>query len=206
MRRLAVGWRRSRETAHIGRDGLSASIAPDPGGDHPSHWRHPNFPNHGVVAIRRCAPAGCRLRSCREKGPVTGAGSPIPAPDNQRKVTRPGETRAASRTWMSYGACHGTNTELFFPVAGRALEQVDSAKAVCGRCNVSVDCLSYALATTQHGIWGGTTGDERAAMRTVGRRELNPVARRGDAPCGAREPGSPGWWSALSRRRATGPA
>lgn len=139
---------------------------------------------------------------------MTGTGSPIPAPDNQRKVTRPGETRAASRGWMSYGACDGADTELFFPVAaaGRALEQVNSAKAVCGRCKVRADCLSYALETMQHGIWGGTTGDERAAMRTLGRRARNPMARRGDVPRVPREPGSPEWWSTLSRRPATGPA
>jgi hypothetical protein len=32
--------------------------------------------------------------------------------------------------------------------------------------------LSYALQTMQHGIWGGTTGDERAAMRAIARHEL----------------------------------
>jgi WhiB family redox-sensing transcriptional regulator len=69
--------------------------------------------------------------------------------------------------WMPRGACHGTDTEVFFPIAttGRALEQVRSAKAVCVRCEVRASCLSYALETGQHGIWGGTTGDERVAMR-----------------------------------------
>lgn len=105
---------------------------------------------------------------------MTGTGSLVPAPDDQRQATRPGATREGSRDWMSYGACHGADTELFFPVAtaGRALKQISSAKAVCSRCKVNLDCLSYALQTMQHGIWGGTTGDERAAMRAIARHEL----------------------------------
>ena len=90
-------------------------------------------------------------------------------------------TREGSRNWMSHGACHDADTELFFPVAaaGRALEQVNSAKAVCGRCKVRADCLSYSLETRRHGIWGGTTGDERTAMRAISGRPRSPMARRG---------------------------
>jgi WhiB family transcriptional regulator, redox-sensing transcriptional regulator len=107
---------------------------------------------------------------------VTGAGSPVPAPGSQRHATFPAGTREGSGDWMAYGACHGADPELFFPVAtaGRALEQVNSAKAVCVRCTVRADCLSYALQTMQHGIWGGTTPDERAALRAVSRRAPSP--------------------------------
>lgn len=96
----------------------------------------------------------------------------------------PVRTRGGFRDWMSRSACHGTDTELFFPIAatGRALEQIDSAKAVCGRCTVREDCLSYALATMQHGIWGGTTWDERAAMRAIRRRALRRMTRNKDTP------------------------
>jgi|GEM_PF-4807458 hypothetical protein len=49
--------------------------------------------------------------------------SPVPAPDNQRHVTLPAGTREGSRGWIPHGACHGADTELFFPIAtaGRAL-------------------------------------------------------------------------------------
>jgi WhiB family redox-sensing transcriptional regulator len=122
---------------------------------------------------------------------VTGTGSPVPAPDNPQHVTLPGGTREGAHGWMSGGACHGADTELFFPIAtaGRALKQINSAKAVCGRCKVRADCLSYALETMQQGIWGGTTGDERAAMRAISRRALRPTARREDPPHGPRGPG-----------------
>ncbi len=80
-------------------------------------------------------------------------------PSSQFAVRSPG--------WMPRGACQGEDPELFFPIAtaGPALAQVLAAKAVCFRCAVRAACLSYALATGQAGIWGGTTQEERHAMR-----------------------------------------
>jgi WhiB family transcriptional regulator, redox-sensing transcriptional regulator len=79
---------------------------------------------------------------------------------------------AVSTGWMLRGACRGEDPELFFPVtaASPALAQVLAAKAVCFRCVVRAACLSYALATGQAGIWGGTTQEERQAMRRPSRR------------------------------------
>jgi WhiB family redox-sensing transcriptional regulator len=78
------------------------------------------------------------------------------------------EFAAGSPGWMPRGACRGEDPELFFPVtaAGPALAQVFAAKAVCFQCAVRAACLSYALATGQAGIWGGTTQEERHAMRS----------------------------------------
>ena len=77
------------------------------------------------------------------------------------------EFSGRSPGWMPRGACQGEDPELFFPIAatGPALAQVIAAKAVCFRCAVRAACLSYALATGQAGIWGGTTQEERHAMR-----------------------------------------
>ena len=68
---------------------------------------------------------------------------------------------------MASGACHGVDPELFFPISitGRAMPQINSAKAVCGGGTVRRNCLSYALLTMPDGIWGGTTREERIAMR-----------------------------------------
>jgi WhiB family transcriptional regulator, redox-sensing transcriptional regulator len=68
--------------------------------------------------------------------------------------------------WMSRGACQGEDPELFFPTAstGPFRDQISAAKAVCGGCSELRVCLSYAIRTTQDGIWGGTTKDERRAM------------------------------------------
>jgi WhiB family transcriptional regulator, redox-sensing transcriptional regulator len=82
---------------------------------------------------------------------------------------RGGATRSAAAFsgWMSRGACRSEDTELFFPIAatGPALPQISAAKQVCQRCTVCALCLAYALETRQAGIWGGTTAEERHAMR-----------------------------------------
>jgi len=79
----------------------------------------------------------------------------------------PSDAARRSSEWMTRGACQRADPELFFPIAatGPALHQIDAAKAVCLDCAVRAACLSYGLETRQDGIWGGTTWDERAAMR-----------------------------------------
>jgi WhiB family transcriptional regulator, redox-sensing transcriptional regulator len=81
-------------------------------------------------------------------------------------------------SWMSRSACKRADPELFFPSAADAAGPVRAreAKAVCARCQVRGDCLAYALATRQkHGVWGGTTEDER---RTMTRRNHRVPASR----------------------------
>jgi WhiB family redox-sensing transcriptional regulator len=70
--------------------------------------------------------------------------------------------------WTLYAACRGQDPELFYPVsfAGPALADVARAKAICARCGVRPDCLSWALrAGEPDGVWGGTTPEERRHLR-----------------------------------------
>ena len=74
----------------------------------------------------------------------------------------------ASDEWRRTAACRDTDPDLFFPVGttGPAIEQIESAKAVCRACHAQTLCLEYALATNQDsGIWGGTSEDERRQLR-----------------------------------------
>jgi WhiB family redox-sensing transcriptional regulator len=77
-----------------------------------------------------------------------------------------------SEHWTDRAACRepGIDPELFFPVSesGPAVWQVAAAKAVCARCPVTADCLSWAMrAGEADGIWGGTTPGERRTLRRV---------------------------------------
>ncbi len=75
---------------------------------------------------------------------------------------------AADYSWRANAICRDTDPELFFPVGttGYALVQIDRAKEVCDECPVKVECLDYALETNQDsGIWGGTSEEERRAIR-----------------------------------------
>jgi len=84
--------------------------------------------------------------------------------------------------WRSVAACRSADPDLFFPISdsGPAVEQAVTAKAICATCRVRHECLAFALRTGQvHGIWGGTTEDERAAVRRRPASE-QPVT---DEPC-----------------------
>jgi WhiB family transcriptional regulator, redox-sensing transcriptional regulator len=70
--------------------------------------------------------------------------------------------------WRLHASCRSTDPDLFFPVGatGLALDQIDSAKRVCALCPVNEACLEFALATNQDsGVWGGTSEEERRALR-----------------------------------------
>jgi WhiB family redox-sensing transcriptional regulator len=70
--------------------------------------------------------------------------------------------------WRDEAACLHVDPDLFFPLgtAGPALRQVDEAKRICRTCPVRTPCLTWALAQeNSSGIWGGTTEEERRAIR-----------------------------------------
>ncbi|MFD7707862.1 WhiB family transcriptional regulator [Streptomyces sp. NPDC059786] len=81
--------------------------------------------------------------------------------------------------WREIAACLHADPDLFFPIGstGPTVEQIDEAKAVCGRCPVLDQCLGTALRLGHvEGIWGGTTETERRAMRRLEvRRRLAAV-------------------------------
>jgi WhiB family redox-sensing transcriptional regulator len=77
-------------------------------------------------------------------------------------------TAGRATNWRASGACLHSDPDLFFPIssAGRAGEQIAQAKAICSRCPVRRECLEFAYANAPvHGIWGGTTLEERQQAR-----------------------------------------
>lgn len=77
--------------------------------------------------------------------------------------------------WVQRAKCKDEDPELFFPIgtSGPALEQIERARAVCMQCEVREECLEWALASGQDaGVWGGTSEEERKAMRRT--RRLGP--------------------------------
>jgi WhiB family transcriptional regulator, redox-sensing transcriptional regulator len=78
--------------------------------------------------------------------------------------------------WVALAACHGQPTVWWFPatedVPG-ASETPDTkqARAICRTCPVMKECRDHAVTHNERGIWGGTTGSERRALRRARRKK-----------------------------------
>jgi len=89
-------------------------------------------------------------------------------------------TMIATSGWWEQAACRSADPDLFFPVsAGSAgFSELAAAKSVCASCAIRRRCLEYALDTRQdHGVWGGTSEDERRAI--VASRSRDRLSRVG---------------------------
>ena len=74
--------------------------------------------------------------------------------------------------WQTTGLCRGVTTNIFFP---DDFELPDpAAQRLCRRCPAREACLQYALEHEEFGIWGGTTDDQREAMRRTRHRVKCP--------------------------------
>ena len=108
------------------------------------------------------------------------------------------------RDWWRSAACREMDPELFFPVGARGpgAGEIDRAKAICAGCRVRRQCLQYALATHQmHGVWGGTTEEERQ-LRVRREREREQRQRRKVVRPALGEPGGSGTRARSTRIRS----
>lgn len=79
--------------------------------------------------------------------------------------------KALESSWADHAACadapisdRHAPASIFFADIGRdpvSRMEVVQAKAYCLECPVQPECLEYAFATRQQGIWGGLTEKER---------------------------------------------
>jgi WhiB family redox-sensing transcriptional regulator len=83
--------------------------------------------------------------------------------------------------WRSSAACLSADPDLFFPISstGPAERQIARAKVICAGCPVRIQCLDFALTHDQtHGIWGGTTPEDRQRDRRRRRRRAAAAAAK----------------------------
>jgi WhiB family redox-sensing transcriptional regulator len=62
-------------------------------------------------------------------------------------------------------ACLGIDVELFFTEERGNYPHLADIKRICNTCPVRVECFDYAIDTLVHGIWAGTTKEERDKYR-----------------------------------------
>ena len=100
----------------------------------------------------------------------------IPA-QNSSALNKPHQARKAANKADSEGkldiACVGEDPELFFSAGKMPKKQAEAAKAICRRCKIIEQCLDDALKTdNRHGVWGGTTPEERSTMKLTRKRRI----------------------------------
>ncbi|MEV0493074.1 WhiB family transcriptional regulator [Streptomyces atratus] len=89
--------------------------------------------------------------------------------------------------WHSEAVCRRDEARLFFapskePTAAR-LSREESAKRVCARCPVMIECQEHALVQPEpYGVWGGLTAAERRVV--LARRRRREMELKAAAPAG----------------------
>lgn len=63
---------------------------------------------------------------------------------------------------LSQAACGDANPDLFFSVD---IRDIAEAKAYCRICPLVESCLNEAMANEEIGVWGGTTTEDRIAIK-----------------------------------------
>ena len=83
------------------------------------------------------------------------------------KMNQPQTNNYGDVSW-EYAECRNADTELFYAhrdeLAERGLN-MRNIRAMCGRCVIRRDCLSYAMGNEKYGMWGGLTQEERTYVR-----------------------------------------
>ena len=75
---------------------------------------------------------------------------------------------AVTPGWQTRAACNGEPGDAFFPEPDDATATATTAAlAMCTGCRVRSACRAAALLGDEHGIWGGTTEDDRARMHAA---------------------------------------
>ncbi len=72
--------------------------------------------------------------------------------------------------WYDRAACAGMGTARFFPSSADPDNWDQQARAACSICPVRVECLDWALAHGEQGIWGGVDEHGRVRLRRAWRR------------------------------------
>jgi WhiB family redox-sensing transcriptional regulator len=86
-------------------------------------------------------------------------------------MPRRNELPGRPHDWMAHAACQGMELAIFFP--GRGPNHAAEGKTACRSCPVRTECLEWALASGERGIWGGKGDQERRALLRHRRRKAS---------------------------------
>lgn len=73
------------------------------------------------------------------------------------------QSEGIDMAWQDFASCRGADPDLFFPERGASTR---TAKGICRACSVQVECLEFAIVSSEKfGIWGALSERERRKIR-----------------------------------------
>jgi Transcription factor WhiB len=81
-----------------------------------------------------------------------------------------GDDRDTLAYVLTFGACRGMDTNLFFPS-----DPDQEPPAVCSTCPVVDECFSWGLHYEDNGCWGGVSETGLRQLRAMGGIEIEPI-------------------------------
>ncbi len=87
------------------------------------------------------------------------------------------QVRAGDNAWMAQAACRADHydPEWFWPLTSDN-HAAQAALAICATCDVTDECLQFALVNNEtSGVWGGTTPSQRQALRLYAKKNGVPI-------------------------------
>lgn len=119
------------------------------------------FPGEDRCGTHRGHAKGCRDQQCKDA--ESGYRRELRSARSDRlKFSDRRTPYLVAGEWAQEAACRGMDVSLWFPGRGQDFR---TAKEVCVRCPVRIQCLNLAIANDeQFGIWGGLAPDDREAI------------------------------------------
>jgi len=105
----------------------------------------------------------CYQRTLREQNTATREARKQAAHENANQILNllPTPT-TTNETWRNDALCAQTDPETFYPLENHSARP---AKTICAMCDVTNECLAYALTNREpFGIWGGLTPRQRQKL------------------------------------------
>lgn len=75
------------------------------------------------------------------------------------------DTSLSSTAWKEQASCSSEHTSIFFSTVKSS--DTTTALQICKKCPVRADCLLEALQYDYHGVWGGSTYDQRLSITRI---------------------------------------
>ena len=97
-------------------------------------------------------------------------------------ITMPALAVPTTGNWHGRGLCVGEDPDVFFPSHGAPGTK---ARKICTACTVREQCLDYAVAADEFGIWGGLDQQERRSLRKRRQRHQRAVRAETGTAAGA---------------------